>query len=87
MRYMGFLDQIDKDSLVCTFCGKKPVVAYTFAVDAEIDAESGSFKNREFVEDSIVATCKEHVSILQERFDKEVKDVDFIDELDEDSDG
>jgi hypothetical protein len=74
---MGFLD-IDKDSLVCTFCGKKPVVGYTFAVDAEIDLESGSFVNRQLVEDSIIATCKEHLPILQEQFDKE-----FTGEVDE----
>jgi hypothetical protein len=73
MRYMGFLDQIDKDSLVCTFCGKKPVVAFTFA----IDVEGWSFSS-ELVQDSIVATCKEHVAILQEQFEKEVGDAEFI---------
>lgn len=82
---MGFLDQIDKDSLVCTFCGKKPVVGYTFAVDAEIDLENGSISNRELVADSIIATCKEHLPILQEQFEKEVKGADFID-TDEDND-
>ena len=79
---MGFLDQIDKDSLVCTFCGKKPVVAYTFAVDAEIDIEGGLI-NRELVEDSVVATCKDQVSILQEQFEREVKDAEFTGEVDE----
>jgi len=73
---MGFLDQIDKDSLVCTFCGKKPVVAYTFALDAEI--VDGVPANPEFVQDSIVATCKEHVSILQEQFEKDIKGADII---------
>lgn len=82
---MGFLDQIDKDSLVCTFCGKKPVVGYTFAVDAEIDIESESF-SRELVENSIVAACKEHVSILQEQFEREVKGAEFVGEFGEDSD-
>ena len=77
---MDFIDQfVDKDSLVCTFCGKKPVVAYTFAVDAEIDTEGGSPISPELVQDSIVATCKEHMPILQERFEKEVKDAEFLD--------
>ena len=80
MASVSFLDQIDKDSLVCTFCGKKPVVAFTFAMDAEIDAE-GQPINRELVQDSIVATCKDHVSILQEQFEKEVKDADFVGEI------
>jgi len=82
---MGLLDQIDIDSLVCTFCGNKPVVAYTFAVDAEID-ENGSV-NPEFVQDSIVAVCKEHVAILQERFEKEIEGAEIISELDGDGDG
>jgi thymidine kinase len=83
---MGILDQIDKDKLVCTFCGKQPVVAFTFALDAEIDPTTGNPVNRELVQDSIVATCKDHVSILQEQFEKELRDADYVGELDEDSD-
>jgi hypothetical protein len=81
---MGFLDEIDKDSLICTFCGNKPVVAYTFAIDAEIDG--GTTVARGFVKDSLVATCKEHVSILQEQFEKEVKGAEFVGEMSDDAD-
>jgi len=70
---MGFLDQIDRDSLVCTFCGKKPVVACTASIDAEIDSTAERPARYELVENSIIATCKEHVSILQEQFEKDVE--------------
>jgi hypothetical protein len=73
---MSFIDQIDKDNLICTFCGKKPVVAYTFALDAEL--VEGVPVNPEFVQDSIVATCREHVSILQEQFEKDIKNADIV---------
>lgn len=79
---MSFLDdQIDKDSLVCTFCGTKPVVAYTFAMDAEI--VEGTPVNPELVKDSIVAVCKTHVAILQEQFEKDVQGADFIGEVED----
>ena len=75
---------IDRENLVCTFCGKKPVVAFTFALDAEI--VEGVPVNQELVQNSVVATCKDHVSILQEQFEKEVKNADFVGELGDDSD-
>jgi hypothetical protein len=82
---MSFLDltgfpgtlPVDRESLVCTFCGKKPVVGYTFAVDAEIDA-AGEVASREFVADSIIATCGEHAPILQEQFEKDVRNADAV---------
>jgi hypothetical protein len=78
MATVSFLDQVDKDSLICTFCGKKPVVAYTFAMDVE-----GGKMTGDLVKDSIVATCKDHVSILQEQFEKEVAGAEFIGELED----
>lgn len=76
----GMFDEfIDKAGLVCTFCGKKPVVGYTFSVDAEIDDE-GTL-TRELIQDSIIATCEEHLPILQEKFEKEVGDAEFLGEV------
>jgi len=78
---MGFLDFIDRDKLVCTFCGKKPVVGFACTVDATISAEGVT---RELVESSVVAACKGCLPILQERFEKEVRDSDFVGEVDGD---
>ena len=79
---MGIMDIIDRENLVCTFCGKKPVVGVTFAVDAEVDGET--VLSQALVEKSLIATCKEHLPILQEKFEKEVKDSDFVGEVGED---
>lgn len=77
---MSFMDDlIDRESLVCTFCGNKPVVGYTFAVDAEIDPEENTV-TRELVQDSIVAACEDHLPILQEKFEKETRGAEFIGE-------
>jgi hypothetical protein len=78
---MGIMDLIDRENLVCTFCGEKPVVGVTFAVDAEI--ENGETISRELVQKSVIATCKEHLPILQEKFEKEMKDADIVGELPE----
>ena len=79
---MSLFDLIDRENLVCTYCGKKPVVGVTFAIDAEIDPE-GEAVSRELVKNSIIATCKEHLPILQEKFEKEVAESDFVDEIGE----
>jgi len=78
---MGLMDLIDRENLVCTYCGKKPVVGVTFAVDAEI--EDGETVSRELDKSSIIATCKEHLPILQEMFEKEVQDADFVGGVDD----
>lgn len=80
---MGIMDLIDRENLVCTFCGKKPVVGVTFAVDAEL--EDGVAISHGVDKASIIATCKEHLPILQEQFEKDMKDVEVV-ELDEDND-
>jgi hypothetical protein len=74
---MSFLDLVNKENLVCTYCGKKPVVGVTFAIDAEIDPENETV-SRELVENSIIATCKEHLPILQEQFEKEMKGAELV---------
>lgn len=74
---MSLLDLVNKENLVCTFCGAKPVVGVTFAIDAEIDPEEGTV-SRELVANSIIATCKDHLPILQEQFEKEMKDAELI---------
>lgn len=80
---MSLLDLVNKENLVCTFCGAKPVVGVTFAIDAEIDPENETV-TRELVANSIIATCKEHLPILQEKFEKELKDAELVGELSED---
>ena len=80
---MSLLDLVNKENLVCTFCGAKPVVGVTFAIDAEIDSEEGTV-SKELVANSIIATCKEHLPILQEKFEKELKDAELVGELSED---
>jgi len=79
---MGFMDLIDKDKLVCTFCQKTPVVGVTFAVDAEV--EGNEMLSREVDQSSIIAVCKEHLPILQEQFENEVKGGGIVAELGED---
>jgi hypothetical protein len=79
---MGIMDLIDRENLVCTYCGKKPVVGVTFAVEAEI--EKGETVSSELDKTSIIATCKEHLPILQEMFEKEVGNADFVGEVGED---
>ena len=79
---MDLSEFIDRENLVCTFCGKKPVVGFTFAIDAEVDPKEG-IVNRELVKNSIIATCKEHLPILQEQFEKEVEGAEFLGEIDE----
>ena len=81
---MSLLDLVNKENLVCTFCGAKPVVGVTFAIDAEIDPEEGTV-SKELVTNSIIATCKEHLPILQEKFEKEMKDAELIGELPEEA--
>lgn len=80
---MSLLDLVNKENLVCTFCGAKPVVGVTFAIDAEIDPEEGTV-SKELVANSIIATCKQHLPILQERFEKEMKEAELVGELSED---
>lgn len=77
---MGILDLLDRENLVCTFCGEKPVVGVTFEVDAEVD-DSGAPVSHELIKTSLVAVCKAHLPILQEKFEKEAQDADFIDEV------
>jgi len=77
---MGVMDLIDKSNLVCTYCGKQPVVGFTFEVDAEIDA-AGETLASAVDQKSIIAVCKEHLPILQEKFEREVKDADIVGEL------
>lgn len=84
MEIEGISDLIDRENLVCTFCGAKPVVGFTFAVDATID-RSGAMSH-ELDQSSVIAACKDHVSILQEQFEKEAQDAEFLGEIGEDSD-
>ena len=79
---MGIMDLIDRENLVCTYCGKKPVVGVTFAVEAEV--EDGKATSGELDKTSIIATCKEHLPILQEMFEKEVGNADFVGGVEED---
>ena len=79
---MGIMDLIDKEKLVCSFCGKTPVVGVTFAVDAEV--MDGVAQTGEVDPSSIVAVCKEHLPILQEQFENEVKGGGIVAELGED---
>ena len=79
---MGIMELIDRENLVCTYCGKKPVVGVTFAVEAEI--EEGETVSSELDKTSIIATCKEHLPILQEMFEKEVGNADFTGEVGDD---
>jgi len=50
------MDLIDRENLVCTYCGEKPVVGVTFAIDAEI--ADGETVSRELVQSSIIATSR-----------------------------
>ena len=77
---MGIIDLIDKEKLVCTYCGRKPIVGFTFAVDVEISPADETI-TRELDQSSIIAVCKEHLPILQERFEKEMRDAEVIGEL------
>jgi len=76
----ALLSMIDIGNLKCTFCEKQPVVGFTFAVDAEINA-GGEILNRELVEKSIIAVCKEHLPILKEMYERDKQAADFSTEL------
>jgi len=82
---MSIIDLIDRDKLVCTFCGKIPVVGVTFAVDAEV--EDGVATPGEVDPSSIIAVCKAHLPILQEQFEKEVANSEVVAEITETDDG
>jgi hypothetical protein len=77
---MGILDLLDRENLVCTYCGNKPVVGVTFAIDAEIEPD-GEVLPKELVEKSVIAVCKEHLPILQEKFEKDVAESGFVEEV------
>lgn len=59
---------IEPDKMVCTFCGKKPIVGFTFVVDGTPDGDG--FTLNDLDEKSLVAVCKDHLGILQEQMEQ-----------------
>jgi hypothetical protein len=82
---MSINDLIDKENLVCTFCGKGPVVGVTFAIDVEIEDDDQRTPG-DVDPNSIVAVCKVHLPILQEQFEREVKESHVAELHEEDND-
>jgi len=78
---MGWLDgdlpsTLNPDKMVCTFCGKTPVVGFTLVVrpeDIGPDMRLGDFDR-----ETLVAVCKEHFPILQEQMEQATRGCEEI---------
>ena len=67
---MSTIGSFDPKDLVCTFCGKTPVVGFTFVVNSSSLDEALKVNPDEVDEKSIVAVCKDHLPILQEQVEQ-----------------
>jgi hypothetical protein len=69
---MPNIEGFDTDKLVCTFCGERPVVGFTFVVSGESFDASTPLEGLD--EKSFVAVCKKHLPILQEQMEEAQRD-------------
>lgn len=75
------IDSINPEDMVCTFCGKQPVVGFTFVV--EPSTTDAGFSLNDIDEKSLVAVCKDHLGILQEQMEQYGVEADNGDDTDE----